>query len=735
MTGRRVRDQAFSAFAASDFLTAAAIIEAFLAEAPEDDGALFLLGAARHRTNQLDLAKEAFQEAARLNPRHLQAQLALAAVCMALGEPVEAIRACETATQLAASDPSTWHALAVAQEAAAQRQEALESYDRALALQPLYFDALNNRGVLLLALGKTREAIENNRFYVARQPYSTQAYFNLGSALLADRNYSAAADAFLRAQRLSPDNAKMSMHAGFALAQCERFIEAQRLLDHAATREPELQEAYRAAIFGGVSGDSIDAKVLFLLRHYDAIERCDWRERDYFLSRFGELIAEAADSPLCERALGFRAMALGLSPALQQSLANQIAVGIARHATAGQSRMGQVDTVEGGEPPFPKAQGRVRIGYVSGCFHRHATAFLMARLPELHDRASFEVFLYATGPDDGSELRRQLVAGADHFADVRTLPDHAVASRIEHDGIDILVDLDGYTQDARPVVFALRPAPVQVAYLGYLQTQGGGWIDYAILDHHVMHAPLRPYWNEKIAYLPDTLYLCDDSEGRAGVSDRTAWGLPDEAFVFCCLNASWKIEPESLACWVAILEKIPASVLWLYASNGEAERNLRDAFRGYGLSDARLVFCGMVPHEIHLDRFRCADVFLDTFSCNAHTTAIEALAAGVPVVTLKGETVVARVGASLLMAHGLQDLVQMTPEAYVAMACRLAGDQAYLAQVQARTRNRRSSRLFSTLRRVRELETAYRMMWARYEAGLPPEDLLVPAKKEGVACD
>lgn len=730
-----MREQAFSAFAAGDFLTAAAVLEALLAESPEDDEAWFLLGAARHRTNQLDLAREAFQAATRLNPSHLQAQLALAAVCMALGDPVEAIRSCEAATQLAASDPSTWHALAVAQEAGARKQEALASYDQALALQPLYFDALNNRGVLLLALGKTREAIENNRFYVAKLPYSIQAHFNLGAALLADRNYAGAADAFMRAQRLSPDNAKMAMHAGFALAQCKRFTEAQRFLDHAATQAPELLETYRAAIFGGVAGDRLDARVLFLLRHYDAIERCDWRERDDFVSRFGELITEAGDSPLEERALGFRAMALGLRPALQQSLANQIAAGIARHATVARSRLDQVGVVEGSGLPLSKMPGRIRIGYVSGCFHRHATAFLIASLPELHDRASFEVFLYATGPDDGSEFRRRLAAGADHFADVRDLPDHTVASRIKHDGIDILVDLDGYTQDARPLVFALRPAPVQVAYLGYLQTQGGDWIDYAILDRHVMHASLRPYWNEKIAYLPETLYLCDDSEVRAGGTDRTAWGLPAEAFVFCCLNASWKIEPESLACWAAILEQSPASVLWLYASNGEAEQNLRDAFRSHGLSDARLFFCGAVAHEVHLDRFRGADIFLDTFSCNAHTTAIEALAAGVPVVTLKGDTVVARVGASLLTAHGLQELVQATPEAYVAMACRLASDRAYFLQMQARARNRSSSRLFATRRRVQELEMAYRMMWGRHEAGLPPEDLLVPDDKGGEACD
>ena len=730
MTDRRVREQAFSAFAAGDILSAVTLLEGHLAESPEDDEAWFLLGAARHRTNQLDLAREAFQETARLNPCHLQARLALASVCLALGDSVEAIRSCETATQLAASDPSAWHALAVAQEACARKHEALTSYDRALALQPLYFDALNNRGILLLSLGRVDEAIENNRRYVTKQPYSKQAHFNLGTALLAGRDYAGAADAFLRAQRISPASAQIAMHAGFALAQCERFIEAQRLLDGAATQTPELLETYRAAIFGGVSGGRLDARVLFLLRHYDAIERCDWRERDYFVSRFGELITDAGNSLLDERALGFRAMAVGLRPALQQSLANQIAAGIARHATIDQEKL-----VEGGGFPLSKTQGRMRVGYVSGCFHRHATAFLIAKLPELHDRASFEVFLYATGPDDGSEFRRQLAAGADHFANVRNLPDHTIASRIKHDGIDILVDLDGYTQDARPVVFALRPAPVQVAYLGYLQTQGGDWIDYAILDRYVMHAPLRPYWNEKIAYLPDTLYLCDDAEVRPGSADRTAWGLPADAFVFCCLNASWKLEPESLACWAEILEQTPSSVLWLYASNGEAEQNLRDAFRGLGLSDARLFFCGAVAHEVHLGRFRCADVLLDTFSCNAHTTAIEALAAGVPVVTLKGETVVARVGASLLMAHGLQELVQATPEAYVAMACRLASDRAYLLQMQTRTRNRKSSRLFSTQRRVQELEMAYRMMWVRHEAGFPPEDFLVPDAKGEKVCD
>lgn len=677
---------------------------------------------------QLDQARRAFCKAAALDARHLQAQLALAAVSLELGDAAAALESCTQAIALAPNEPKVWFSLAVAQEAANQREVALQSYDQVLALQPAFFDALNNRGVLLLALGRFRDAVDNNRTFATKQPYSSVAQFRLGESLIAARDYAAASQALKRALQLSPNDAQLLLHAGFSLAQCERFSEAQGLLDRAWDIDPEMVGDYRMSIFGEDSGVRLDARTLFLLRHYDAIERCDWQERSYLLERFGNLLRGPEGGALTERALAFRAMALGLDSSLQLNLAKQVAASYLHTVGLTTASPDASPTVLNTIGPVRHSKRHLRIAYLSGDYRLHATAWLMSRMPGLHDRDRFEVLMYSTGSDDGSELRSDIVAGADCFVDAQHYSDMQLASRIAEDKVDILVDLAGYTQHSRPGVLALRSAPLQLSYLAYLQTSGAEWLDYAILDHQVLTPATREFWVEKIAYLPHTLYLCNDRQvNPVPVGSRADEGLPEDAFVFCCLNAPWKIEPDTFACWAEILRRMPNAVLWLYADREEVEINLREAGRAAGIGSGRLFFAKKALHEQHLGRYKYAKVFLDTFSCNAHTTAIEALAAGVPVVTLRGKTVVSRVGASLLMAHGLGELVTDTPSAYVDIACKLAGDPAYFRAVKARVMNYDASRLFSTAQRVREIETAYRMMWARHSAGLSPDDFDVPA--------
>ncbi len=725
-------EQGRQALLAGDFQAAISVLELCLQQPMADAEVLFLLGAARHRTNQLDLAREAFQEAARLTPSHLQARLALAAVCVQQGNAQAALDACHGATRIAADSPSVWFGLGVAQEAADLKDEALQSYEHALALDPGHVDALNNRGTLLIALGRVREAVENNQRLVWQQPHSAQAQFNLGESLIVAKDYPAAAGAFQKSLQLSPDSERGLLHAGFALAQCERFGEAQDFLDRAALHAPALVQEYHRSIFGDSleSGPArLDARTLFLLRHYDAIEACDWRERGRFLERFSALITYPEGAPLDERALGLRAMVLGLDPALQLSLARQIAASFQQTAEKSVPRLLDQHPSLKPEHPAGRKKRRLRIAYLSGDFRRHATAHLMSRLPELHDRERFEVFLYSTCPDDGSEIRASIITGADWFRDVRNVSDAELAQAIAADDVDILVDLSGYTQHSRPAVLALCAAPLQVSYLAYLQTSGAPWIDYALLDRQVLKPDARAFWTEKIVYLPHTLYICNDlSVHSGGIESRTDEGLPEDGFVFCCLNAPWKIEPETFACWVRVLERVPRAVLWIYADKDAVEVNLREAFRNAGVCDYRIIFARKVSHEQHLARFRHADVFLDTFVYNAHTTAIEALAAGIPVVTLPGEAVVARVGASLLQAHGLEALIAKSPDDYVGIACRLAEDPVFKKAMQTCAADRSGSHLFCTESRVREIESAYEMMWARYQAGLAPADFDVPAE-------
>lgn len=675
---------------------------------------------------QLESARAAFREASRLDAKHLQARFALAAVCLELGDAVTATASCAEAVALAPENPQAWFSLAVAQQAALLPGEALVSYDRALALQPLFFDALTNRGALLLSLGKFREAVENNRFFAAKQPYSSAAQFSLGESLIAAGSYAEAAQVLRRAAQLAPNNPKVLLHAGFALAQIERFSEAQDLLDRAAELDYAQSVEYRRSIFGtdALPGSSVlDAQTLFLLRHYDAIERCDWRERSYFLECFSALIGNPEGPPLVERALAFRGMALGLDSSLQSILAKQVAANFLRAVGQADNSPDRKPVAIGATKHMPQLRQRLRIGYLSGDYRLHATAWLMSRIPGLHDRDRFEVFLYSTGPDDGSVLRTEIIEGADSFIDAQHLSDTQLAAAIAKDDIDILVDLAGYTQHSRPGVLALHPAPLQVSYLVYLQTSGADWMDYVILDRAVLTPETRKFWVEKIAYLPHTLYICNDRHSQTmHVRSRAEEGLPEGAFVFACLNAPWKIEPESLASWAEILRRIPNSVLWLYADREEVETNLREAGRHAGIASERMIFARKVRHEEHLSRYQCADVFLDTFSCNAHTTAIEALSADVPVVTLPGETVVSRVCSSLLKAHGAADLVANSRDDYIEIACRLANDASHHMAVKSRMMDRSSSYLFCTEGRVRELEKAYEAMWKMHASGGSPKD-------------
>lgn len=708
-----------TALQAGDFAGAAALFERCLHAAPAAVDGWFLLGAARHRLQDLAAARAAFRKAADLDPLHLQSRFALAAVCVQLADADEALAASREALAIAPDDARSWFGLAVAQEAGRQFDAALASYAQALCRDPQHADSLRNSGLLLRASGRLDEAGRHFQRLLRIRPDDADTWFALADNALAQERYAAAAEAFSGALRLAPDAAPVLLRAGFALAQCERFPEAQALLDRAAAIAPAQVAACRRSIFGAddeARPATLDARVLYLLRHFDAVERCDWRGRAEFVDRFRSLIASDDLPPLAERALGFRALAIGLDPPIQSRLAGNIADAVRRAAGDAALR------------PAPTEQsGRLRIGYLSGDFRNHATASLMSRLPALHDRHRFAVFLYSTGPGDGSALRRCIVAGADRFHDASADDDATLSRRIVADGIDILVDLAGYTDHSRPRVLALRPAPLQVAYLGYLQTSGAPWVDYALADRHVLPPELRRHWRERIAFLPHTLFICDDGAlPLAAAGPRAAYDLPDQAFVFCCLNASWKVDPDTFACWMEILTRVPHALLWLYATSEAVAANLRRAACAAGIADDRLVFARREPHERHRARFVHADVFLDTFVCNAHTTAIEALAAGLPVVTLPGSTPAARVGAGLLAAHGLGDLIAESREDYVRIACRLADDADYLAAVGRRVAGRGGSRLFCTERRVREIESAFETMWARYRAGLPAADFDVP---------
>lgn len=648
-------------------------------------------------------------------PAQLPIWHAIADLRLQLGLLSGALDACSEAAACAPDHPDVVFSTGVVRAQAGDSRGGDEAYRRVLEREPAHLGAALNLVGLLIAEKRSAEALAIAADAVKRHPDVADCWFNHGEALLSCACTAAARESYARALALQPAMQKAAIAVAFCDAAAGDLHAATTAFAAIAARTPDAMGAFCSPFeTDRVSAyPELEPGRIALISAYLRFRLCEWSDRDRFLTLFSRVLEGDGCRPLDNPDLPFLGIGLPLPAAVRQRIARQVARRLRDEALRTYPPI----------RPLRRHGGRIRVGYLSGDFRRHATAYLVSRLPALHDRSRFEIFLYSTGPDDGSDIRREMIAGADHFSDLSRFDVGATAQRIAMDGIDILVDLSGYALYARTASLALKPAPIQVSYLAYLQTMGAPWVDYTILDRTVLLPDEREAWDERIAFLPDTLYLCDDRRPQPDtIRTRREFGLPEGRFVFCCLNAPWKIDPETFACWMEILGRRPDSVLWLYDDTGLAAVNLRAEAARAGIDPARLIFTGKMAHEDHLSRFACADLFLDTFGCNAHTTCIEALAAGLPVLTVAGTSVVSRVAASLLRAHGVPELVMPDVAAYVARACALAADPVALADVRARVRRRDGSALFCTSRRVREIEEAFAIMSRRHASGMPPAD-------------
>lgn len=367
----------------------------------------------------------------------------------------------------------------------------------------------------------------------------------------------------------------------------------------------------------------------------------------------------------------------------------------------------------------PGPREKLKIGYVSGDFREHAVAFLIVELLELHDRAGFEIIGYSSGPPRDQPMRRRLEAAVDRMVEIRDVPAPQAAQRIHDDGIDVLVDLSGHTLHGRHDVFSLRPAPVQVTWLGFPGATGADFFDYVLVDPTVAPPAHQPYYSERLFHLPDCYQPNDRKRPIAAETpSRAECGLPETGFVFCSFNHAPKITPEIFSVWMRILRAVPDSVLWLLAYDPQIARNLLREAAARGVDPRRLIFAPRLPMPQHLARFRVADLFLDTFPYNAHTTGSDSLWAGCPLLTCMGETFPSRVAASLLLNVGVPELITGSLAEYEAAAVALARDPARLGELRRRLEaNRDSCPLFDAPRMTRNVEAAYTEMWRRYVEG------------------
>lgn len=570
--------------------------------------------------------------------------------------------------------------------------DALASYEHALRLDPGYADGWLNKGNLLLALGRNEVALDSYDRALERAQGSAEAWLGRGNALLRIGSAEAALASLDRAVAIRPTYAEALVARGDALRKLKRQVEAAASYKLALEAQPDLD---------------------FLRgRHFYArMQLCDWAGWEEEVRAIEAGIARGArvadpfhvlsvtgSAALCRQAAEIYVQA--------QFAAEQPLPGLPRHAR----------------------RDKIRLGYFSADFRNHPVSLLAAELFELHDRTRFEVIAFSFDPDGGDAFTVRLISAFDQFIEVCDRSDRDIAELVRAMEIDIAIDLGGYTQNSRTGVFAMRPAPLAVNFLGYSGTMGAPFIDYLIADPVVIPEAARRFYVEKIAALPNSYLPHDSTQAIAArVFSRRELGLPERGFVFCSFNGSFKINPMMFDVWMRILQRVEGSVLWMSRASETAMRNLKAEAEKRGVSAERIIFAQMIPStEEHLARLRSADLFLDALPYGAHTTAGDALWAGLPILTCSGENMAGRAATSLLTALGVPELVTADLDAYEARACELAARPGMLREIRDKlARNRLEMPAFDSPLYVRHIEAAYIAMYERYLSGQAPEHISV----------
>lgn len=614
----------------------------------------------------------------------LEEALNLARDRVRAGDLTSAAGICTKILESAPRQPQALHLLSIVFFQSGHRSEAVELLRRSVHSDPHFAVAWNDLGNLLVQLGAFAEADSCYRRAIAEEPKMAEAHNNLGNLLQMTGSLEEAVACYREAVDLRPAYAEAFRNLGSALRRLGEPEQAAEALRNSLAIDPAFTPA--------------TVQLVQVLK-----ELCDWSQLDDLTAQLIEFVeaGSAAVNP-------FVFLNLETTPRQQGLCATRWA---AEHLG-----------VVGERPASLETSKRITIGYLSADFKEHATAHLVGELFRLHDRRKFRVIGYSYGENDGSAARRDMEEAFDEFVDLRDCSHAESAARIRADGVEILVDLKGYTADARPEIVHLRPAPVQVNYMGFPGTLGSQAVDFIVVDPIVVPLEEQPYFTEQLVHLPDSYWVNDRRRPIAPVTpSRAECGLPETAFVFCCFNSASKITAPIFDIWIRLLEAVPGSALWLLEPGATARGNLRrEAESRLAGSATRLVFAPWAPNAEHLARFRNADLFLDTLPYNAHTLTSDALWAGCPVITCMGQSFVGRVASSQLRAVGLPELVTHSLVEYESLARQLALDSGRMRKIRDKLQaNRLTTPLFDSRRFARHLESAYQTMLRMHLAGEP----------------
>ena len=686
------------------------------------------LGVTLQELGQQDAAVKSYEKALAIKPDYANACNNLGNILKDLGQLDAAVNNFEKAIAIKPDYAEAHNNLGVTFQKLGQQDAAAKYYEKALTIKPDYADAHNNLGNILKDQGQLDDAVNSFEKALSIKPDFADAHYNLGSTLKELDQLDAAVKSYEKALAIKPDYAEAFNNLGIALMSLGRLDAAVKSYNQAIAIKPEYANAY--ANHGDVmkhlkrldEGLASYERALILKPDLDFLlgnlmhtkmSLCIW---DDLPNRLNELMKKINNGE--KVIVPFSLLALIDDPEIQRK---------ATEIFANKKFPKNHDLPEIGLYPKHK---KIRIGYFSADFWNHPVSALTAELYEVHDRNQFEIHAFSYGPDKKDRMNLRIKAGVDHFHEVHSMSHNDVTMLARSLEIDIAVDLGGHTQDARTEIFAMQAAPIQASYIGYLGTIGTNYYDYLVADQTLIPNKNQKYYSEKIAYLPS--YQANDSTQSPPeiFFTREDLGLPKEGFVFCCFNNTYKITPTSFDSWGRILEKVDGSVLLIYTDNESSQINLTKEITARGIDPNRLIFGKRLSKSKYLARYRVADLFLDTQPYNAGTTASDALRMGLPVLTCIGHSFASRMGASVISALNLPELITTTEEEYESLAIELATDPVKLKIIKDKlVSNLPTAPLYNTSLFTRHLESAYSIMYDRYQRGLDPDHIYVENSK------